>query len=68
MTNETLWNACKSVLDRQQEPLEISRVAEAAGIPETDVIARLIEHTITGRRATFRYPPLPCAAIVQLSD
>jgi hypothetical protein len=65
MNTETLWNACAKVLAKEKEPLAVRRVAEAARMREEDVIAALIRHTETQRGSfvTFRYPPLPEAAI-----
>jgi len=67
MVNSTdLWNACVAVLAEEKKPLEVSRVASATGLSEGQVVSMLIRESTNGRSASFRYPPLPCAAIVSL--
>jgi hypothetical protein len=68
MKTETLWNACASVLAAENKPLAIRRIAEAAEMKEEEVITALIRHTETQRGSfvTFRYPPLPEAAIIAM--
>lgn len=59
-----IWNACAEVLPNEESPLEVSRVAKAAKMDENEVIAALIrESGQRGEAVTFRYPPIPTAAI-----
>lgn len=68
-TPSELWNACASVLSEEKKPLEVRRVAQAAGMTEDEVIGALIHETLSRRQPVrFRYPPLPCAAITGIGD
>jgi hypothetical protein len=69
-TDATVWNACASVLATESKPLEVWRVAQPTGMTEDEVIAALIRETQVrpGGEATFRFPPLPRAAIVRLTQ
>jgi len=61
-----IWNACAKVLADNPEPLEVSRVASATGLPDGTVISTLIRQATDGRSVAFRYPPHPCAAILKM--
>lgn len=64
-----IWNACASVLGKEQKPLEVWRVADATQMPEDEIVAALMRETLPRREAvTFRFPPLPCAAITALGS
>lgn len=63
MKDETIWNACLEVMKTQEGALPIRQVAEAAKLPEKDIIASLMRCSRGGRSVAFRFPPLPEAAI-----
>lgn len=58
------------MLAYEKKPLEVWRVTAATGVPEERIIAMLIRETEVRRLGcvTFRYPPLPCAAIVRIDE
>ena len=62
-SDEDLFTACHNVFHSENKPLEIWRVAQAAELSESEVITALIRAAVNGRSVTFRYPPLPTAAI-----
>lgn len=62
----TIWNACAEVFTGKKEPIEVRRVAEAAGMSEEAVIAALIRSAVAPRMIEFRYPPIPRAAITNM--
>jgi hypothetical protein len=67
-TDAEIWDACVEVMKRDNAPLPLKSVADAVGIDEGDVAAALIRETGPRRRTvTFRFPPLPCAAITAIS-
>lgn len=70
ITSESLWNACAAVLNERHGPLLVKHVAKASGLTEEKVITMLIRETETSKTkaAVFRYPPLPCAAIIELQE
>ena len=61
-----LWKACAQVIREEGKPLEIWRVAKATGQTEGEVIAALIRESRGDRTVTFRFPPLPRAAIMNI--
>lgn len=67
-TNAEIWDACVDVLQSRPGPLEVRDVAVNAGVSEEKIITALIYEAGVRRKAvTFRYPPLPCAAITSIS-
>jgi hypothetical protein len=67
-TDSEIWDACVEVMSRDKSPLPLKSVADAAGISEGDVATALIRETGPRRKTvTFRFPPLPCAAIVSIN-
>jgi hypothetical protein len=69
-TGESLWNACAAVLNERPGPLLVKHVAKASGLSEEKVITMLIRETQNSRTKSvvFRYPPIPCAAIIELQE
>lgn len=66
-TDSELWNACVDAMAARAGPLEVRDVASAASMEEGAIISALIRETGVRRKAiTFRYPPLPRAAIVSI--
>jgi len=66
-TDAQIWDACVDVIQSRPGPLEVRDVAINAGLSEDAVIAALIRETGLRRKAvTFRFPPLPCAAIIAI--
>lgn len=66
-TDAEIWDACVTAM-RDGRPLEVHRVAKAAELPESDIVAALIRETLPRRKSVeFRFPPLPCAAITRIS-
>ena len=65
-TGEEIWDAAWEVMRAEHKPLEIWRIAQAAGISEGEVIAKLIRVSTREYPIQFRYPPLPCAAITKI--
>lgn len=62
-----IWDACEEIFQKENKPLEIWRVARAAGMKDTEIIEALLRETLTrGKPVQFRYPPLPCAAITKI--
>ena len=61
-----LWKACAQVIREEGKPLEICRVAQATGQTEGEIIAALIRESRADRTISFRYPPLPRAAITRI--
>lgn len=64
-TDAQIWNACRIAL--RDGPVELSAVAKAARLSEREVAAALIRESRRGA-ITFRFPPLPCAAVVHMSE
>lgn len=66
-TDTEIWDACVDVMRDDPKPLSVWRVAEATGMSEEAVITALIRETGPRRKTvTFRFPPLPCAAITAI--
>ncbi len=67
--DSTIWNVCKSVVDDEKKPLDIWRVAKVLEMSEDAIMAALIRETGPRRsQVTFRFPSLPCAAILAISN
>jgi len=64
MENEILWNVSKTILEREKEPLLLSRVAAATGLTELDIIERLIKYSSSKGTAQFN---IPATKIISLS-
>lgn len=68
-TDAEIWNACANILRDEKRPLEVWRVARAAMTGEDRIILALMRETLVRREdVTFRYPPIPCAAIIAVGD
>ena len=68
-TDAEIWDACAAVISRERSPLEVWRVASAARMPEAAIIEALLRETLVRRKAvTFRFPPLPSAAITAIGN
>ena len=66
-TIDELWNACKTVLSEEEPRWKVGRVAGPAGATDSEVIVALIKASgWSVGRVTFRYPPIPCAAITAI--
>ncbi len=65
-SDEELWSACMTVWSEQMTPLEISALEKATGMKGAEIAASLTRAATGGRFVQFRYPPLPCAAIVKM--
>jgi hypothetical protein len=66
-TDSELWDACVAAMRDRSGALDLCDVAQAAGMSEEAIVAALIRETGVRRRTvTFRYPPLPRAAITAI--
>ncbi len=68
LSKKLLWDICELVmLQEDGRPLELWRVAKVTGMDECKIIAALIHETgVRRQEITFRYPPLPRAAITAI--
>lgn len=57
-TPEEIFSAAESVCRQEGKPVEIWRIAKAAGIEGGGVIAALIRGAPVRRVMQFKYPPL----------
>lgn len=66
---DNLIAAIQEVLAVEQHPLEIWRIAEGAKLSEDLVLRRLFRSMRQDRTVIdFRYPPIPCAAVVAIRE
>lgn len=52
----------------KKRPIPLAACATVFGMAEQDVASALIRHSFDGRAVSFRFPPLPEAAITNVRD
>lgn len=65
-STEEIREAIKDLLT-DGKPVEVWRVAYATDLSEEKIMADLIRGSVGGKSVMFRFPPLPCAAVVGLT-
>lgn len=63
-SDSEIWDACESIFKSGARLITISAIEEVAG---TEVVESLIrESEKRSSHVTFRYPPIPCGAILAM--